>query len=72
MKEEAIGDTVATEEKFRRNCLLFSLTAREQLVAKSILDGAPYKQIASSLGISEGTIRTHVQISLKRYRCQVK
>lgn len=46
------------------------LTNRERDVLKGIRTGQTDKEIASDLGISEGTVGNHVQSILKRLRCR--
>ncbi len=38
----------------------FELTAREQDVLRALVNGLSYKQVADSLGISLGTVRSHI------------
>jgi two-component system sensor histidine kinase ChiS len=61
-----------SENKFSRNCDSYSLTSREKAIAKQILAGATYKEIAGSLFISERTVTTHVQNIFEKVRVNKK
>jgi DNA-binding NarL/FixJ family response regulator len=41
--------------------LLGSLTSRERLILKLLAEGVPVREIASKLGVSRHTVRTHMQ-----------
>lgn len=41
--------------------LLGSLTSRERLILKLLAEGVPVREIASRLGVSRHTVRTHMQ-----------
>lgn len=40
---------------------VISLAPREQEVLKRLADGCPYKEIASAMGVSLGTVRTYIE-----------
>ena len=46
-----------------------SLSYREQEVFQMLLDGKPYREIASELFISENTVKFHVKNIYKKYEC---
>ena len=47
--------------KYEQNCKLLNLTAREIEIARLILKGKTYKDIAKELFISEKTVTKHIQ-----------
>jgi DNA-binding NarL/FixJ family response regulator len=49
------------DSKFDQNIRLFNLTNREIEIAKLIVKGSTYKEIASALFISEKTVTKHIQ-----------
>jgi len=55
------NNTVNSDSRFDRNIRLLSLTNREIEIAKLIVKGKTYKEIASELFISEKTVTKHIQ-----------
>ena len=55
------NSTVSYDSKFDQNIKLLSLTNREIEIAKLIIKGNTYKEIASELFISEKTVTKHIQ-----------
>ncbi len=52
---------VTSQSNFDESCKLLKLTAREREVAKLMVEGQTYKEIATNLFISEKTVNKHVQ-----------
>jgi len=53
--------TTTNESKFDQNIRLLNLTNREIEIAKLIVKGKTYREIASELFISEKTVTKHIQ-----------
>jgi signal transduction histidine kinase/DNA-binding NarL/FixJ family response regulator len=53
--------SVTLNSKFDQNCRLYILTPRETEVARLIVKGNTYKEIANELFISEKTVTKHIQ-----------
>lgn len=49
-----------------------SLTARQQEVLNLILEGLENKEIGTSLGITEGTVKIHTNAILNKLKCKNK
>ena len=56
-------------EKRRKMLLWESLTAREEEVAKLIIEGLSNKQISNELFIENNTVKTHLKNIYKKSRC---
>ncbi len=52
---------VTSQSNFEESCESLKLTAREREVAKLMIEGQTYKEIATNLFISEKTVNKHIQ-----------
>ena len=62
LKNFSSGSSPGTSQSnFEESCELLKLTAREREVAKLMVEGQTYKEIATNLFISEKTVNKHIQ-----------
>ncbi|MER3422237.1 MAG: hypothetical protein C4293_02410 [Nitrospiraceae bacterium] len=50
----------------------FQLTEREQAILQNLLQGCTNKEIAFHLGISEGTVKSHIRHIMAKMKCSTR